>query len=283
MSATIETRDLVVGDVTFHLSETGPRDAHPIVFLHGSGPGVNALSNWEWMIGELGDAYHCIAPDIVGFGRSTHPDPAPEGMSAFSTVRVDTLLALFDSLGLDKVSLVGNSMGGMLSLGITQQAPDRVAHLILMGAGGAPGLTPLPGLKKIIHFYDDPTEQAMADLLTHFVHDQTVFGDRLHEIAADRLPLATRPEVERSHRATFSSGPGKPPYDAREPALAQMSVPTLVVHGDDDQVVSPASGEHYARHIPNARLEIFANTGHWLQIEQGPQFAALLRSFLTAP
>lgn len=278
--AAIDTRDVAAGDYTFHVSESGPRDGEPIVWLHGSGPGATALSNWEWMIGELGDTYRCIAPDIVGFGDSTHPDPPPDGLGAFTRLRVDTLLGLFDVLGLDKVTLVGNSMGGIISIALTQKAPERVKRLALMGSGGAPNAGLTPGLLKLLTFYDNPTEENMADLLTMFVHDPAFFGDRLKEIAKSRLPRALRPEVERSHRASFSPGSGEPAFDTSPEALAKITQPTLIVHGDDDKIVPFASSEYFAEHIPNARFEIFEKTGHWLQIEQGPRFAALLRVFL---
>ena len=126
MSAPIDTRDVVVGQYTFHVSETGPRNARPVVFLHGSGPGVTAMTNWEWLIGELGDEFHCIAPDVIGFGDSSHPNPPPQGLGAFTQLRVDTLLGLFDVLGVDDVTLVGNSMGGIISVAMALQEPERV-------------------------------------------------------------------------------------------------------------------------------------------------------------
>lgn len=279
MSATIETNDIRVGDHTFHVSQTGPADARPIVFLHGSGPGATALSNWEWLIGELGDTYHCIAPDIIGFGDSTHPDPPPAGLRPFTELRVSTLLSLFDELGLEQVTLVGNSMGGIISLALALQAPERVRALVLMGTGGAP--VPLtPGLLKLITFYDDPTEANMAELLTNFVHDPSFFGGDLDQIAAARMPRALRPEVERSHRATF--GPGGEPLGFTPEVVATITQPALVVHGDDDRIVPLAAGEYFAEHLPNVRFEIFPDTGHWLQIERGPAFAALLRDFLAS-
>lgn len=280
MTAPIETRDLAVGDVTFHLSETGPRDAEAIVWLHGSGPGATALSNWEWMISELGDTYHCIAPDLVGFGDSTHPDPPPAGMNAFNDLRANTVIQLLDALGVDQATLVGNSMGGIISLLIAEKAPERVARLVLMGSGGAP-LTggPTPGLIKLITYYDTPTADNMAELLTFFVHDPAFFGDHLNEIASARLPRANRPEVERSHRATFDFSAGMP-RTFTEDDLAKIGQATLVVHGDDDKIMAVDAGRYYGKNLPNARLEIFENTGHWLQIEQGPKFAALLRDFL---
>src|SRR5947199_369709 len=114
MTVPIQTCAVTVGGYTFHVNESGPADGEPIVWLHGSGPGATGLSNWEWMIGELGDEFHNIAPDLIGFGDSTHPDPPPEGLGSFTTLRVATLLDLFDALGLQTVNLVGNSMGGLV-------------------------------------------------------------------------------------------------------------------------------------------------------------------------
>jgi 2-hydroxymuconate-semialdehyde hydrolase len=105
-----------------------------------------------------------------------------------------------------------------------------------------------------------------------------LFGGRLHEIAAARLPRATRPDVERSHRATFAPGSARLSFGAED--LAAITHPVLVVHGADDKIVPVAAARYFAEHLPNARLEVFPDTGHWLQIEQGQAFATVLRSFL---
>ncbi|MBI4934148.1 MAG: alpha/beta fold hydrolase [Actinobacteria bacterium] len=276
MTAPITTYDIAVGDHHFRVAEAGPSTGRPVLFLHGSGPGVTALTNWEWLIGELGDEFRCIAPDVLGFGDSSHPNPPPQGLGAFTRLRVETLVGLLDELGIDEVTLVGNSMGGIISAAMTLDVPERVRALVLMGTGGAPvGLT--PGLVQLITFYDEPTAANMASLLSQFVHDPAHFGDDLQSIAEARMPRAMLPEVERSHRATFGPGDG---VGFTAERIATITQPALVVHGDDDRIVPIASGEWFAEHLPNARFEVFPETGHWLQIEQGPAFAALLRDFL---
>jgi 2-hydroxymuconate-semialdehyde hydrolase len=278
--ATITTRDVTVpstlGAMTFHLHESGSLGSPPIVWLHGSGPGANAISNWERQLGEFGDEFHNIAPDIVGFGDSTHPDPPPQGVADFTEFRVETLVHLLDTLGLDRVTLVGNSMGGMISLAFVLAHPDRVERLVLMGAGGAP--VPLTEeLFKLILFYEDASEDAMTDLLTCFVHDPATLGDDLRSIAAQRLPNALRPEVERSHRATFAPGD---PLDFSPERIATITQPTLLVHGESDRLIPIASSEYYAAHLPDARFKRYADTGHWLMIEQPERFTADVRAFL---
>jgi 2-hydroxymuconate-semialdehyde hydrolase len=281
--APIAERDVIVadaehGDITFRVLESGPADAATLLWLHGSGPGANARTNWEWQLGALGDEFHNVAPDIVGFGESTHPEHPPLGVRAFTELRVRTLLALLDQLGLERVTLVGNSMGAIISLALTLTAPGRVERLVLMGGGGAPiGLT--PELLKLVTFYENPTTEAMADLMSCFVADPAFFGDDLQQIAVARMPMALRPEVERSHRATFAPGE---PLSFPPDALATITQPVLVVHGEDDRLIPIAAGEYFAEHLPNVRFERFANTGHWLMIEQAQPFADLVRKFLDA-
>ena len=167
MSA-ISTVDVTLGDVTFHLSTSGEPGSLPVLWLHGSGPGVTALTNWHGALESLSRDFYNIAPDVIGFGDSTHPDPPPQGIAAFTTLRVQTLAALLDHLGIDTVDIIGNSMGGIVGLCLALAHSQRVRRIILMGAGGAP-LAPTPGLLSLILFYDNPTVEAMRALLPKFV------------------------------------------------------------------------------------------------------------------
>ncbi len=89
---------------------------------------------------------------------------------------------------------------------------------------------------------------------------------------------ATRPEVERSHRATFSGGD---PLPINAETMATVVQPTLIVHGDADRLMPLACGQWYADVMPNARLEVIEQGGHWLQIEHHDRFVGLVRDFLT--
>ena len=176
----ITTRDVAAGDVSFHLSTSGAPDLPPVLWLHGSGPGVTALTNWEALLEDLSSDFYNIAPDIIGFGDSTHPDPAPASFKAFTELRVETLVRLLDELGLDQVDLVGNSMGGIISMCFVLAHPERVRRVVLMGAGGAP-VPPTEELMSLILFYENPTVEAMAELMQKFVVDPDVFEGRLEQ------------------------------------------------------------------------------------------------------
>lgn len=276
MSA-ITTHDVRVGDVSFHLSTSGDPGAPPVLWLHGSGPGVTALTNWDRLLEDLAGDFYNIAPDMLGYGDSTHPDPPPDGLGPFTAARVETLASLLDELGVDQVDLVGNSMGGIVSLCFTLAHPERVRRIVLMGAGGAP-VPPTPELLSLILFYNDPSVEAMAELMSKFVYDPASWGDQLGAIAAERMPRAMRPEVERSHRATFSFGGD--PLPINEESMGAISQPVLVVHGDTDRLMPLACGEWYASVLPHARLEIIEKGGHWLQVEHHDPFRELVREFL---
>ncbi|MGI5232203.1 alpha/beta fold hydrolase [Actinoallomurus sp. CA-142502] len=275
----VRTSDVPLKDAfSTRVYETGEPGRPAVLLLHGSGPGVSGLSNWREVITTLADRFHCVAPDIIGFGDSTHPDPAPQGFLANAELRVPKLIELLDALGIDKVSLVGNSMGGMYSLRLVQLAPERVDKVVLMGSGGMPGLKPTPDLVKLITFYDDPTREAMADLFRAFVHDVGSFGADIDAIAEQRLTVASRPEVRRSHLGTFAPGPMLT-FSPEE--LAAITHKTLVIQGREDRIV-PLEASHYlARHIPAADLYVMAKCGHWSQFEQAALFSKVIGDFLS--
>ena len=279
MSAPIRVRDVAIsGGRHLRVNETGERGRPVLLFLHGSGPGVTAASNWREVVEGLGDTFHCVAPDILGFGDSSHPDPQPQGFAAQAEVRIAALLELVDALGLEKVVLVGNSMGGMYSLRIAQLRPELVERIVLMGSGGMPGLEPTPGLIKLITYFDDPTVEAMAELLIRFVHDKNAFGARVEEVAAERMEIVRRPWIEAGHRAMF--GPEMLVFTPED--LAKIDMPTLVVHGRQDVIVPIECGYYLAEHLPQADLYVINRCGHWTQIEQASRFQEILRDFVAS-
>lgn len=273
----IREDDVAIGDGRhLRVLQTGEKGQQTLLFLHGSGPGVTAGSNWRGVLREVGEGFHCVAPDILGFGDSSYPDPQPQGFKAQAEVRIDALFELIDALGLKDVILVGNSMGGMYSLRMMQLRPELFTGVVLMGSGGMPGLEPTPGLIKLITYFDNPTVEAMADLLVQFVHDKEAFGDKVSEVAAERMEIVHRPGIEAGHRAMF--GPEMLSFSPED--LAAMHVPALVVHGRNDVIVPIEASYYLAEHLPEADLYVINNCGHWTQIEQAGRFAAILREFV---
>lgn len=278
-NAEVTSRDVALSEVTYRVHTTGDPGMTPLLLLHGSGPGATGTSNWTAVIEELGDRYHCIAPDMIGFGDSTHPEDPPRGMKALNALQARTLFDLLDALDVtDPITLVGNSMGGMISLEMALLDGDRVGRMLLMGSGGAPDLPVTEGLQHLFSFYADPTPESMKTLLSSFVHDIDVLGDKVDEVVAERMPYIERADIQRSHAAMFDPEAPKPGFTAEEMAAIPHKV--LCVHGRDDIIVPVQSSTWLARNLPDASLHIIPRTGHWTQIEAHDTFVFLVDSLV---
>ena len=192
--------------------------------------------------------------------------------------RANALLQLLDVLGVERAHLVGNSMGGMVSLLLLIAQPQRFDRAILMGSGGAP-MTPTPDLLAMVRYYDDPSPTSMLALIRAFMVDTSRYGDTIEQIAADRAAYAARPDIRRSHERTFS--PAGPPLVFTPEQLAGIPHEVLLIHGREDRIIPPAASQHLAQHLPNAQLHVLPNTGHWVQIEQANRFQGLAELFLS--
>lgn len=274
----VSSTDVHLSGVRYRLHRAGSPDQPPLLFLHGSGPGATGLSNWQAVIEELGERYHCLAPDMIGFGDSEHlPDP-PVGMKATNVLQAQTLWELLDKLGIDQVHLIGNSMGGMISIEMALTAPQRVGTMLLMGSGGAPDLPVTPGLHHLRTFYADPTPQSLRTLLESFVYDMDSLKGVVDRVVAERMPYITREDVGRSHRAMFDLSTGPPAFTAEQ--VGSLPHRTLCLHGRDDIIVPVQSSTWLAQHLPDASLHIMPKCGHWTQIEQHDAFVFLLEALI---
>jgi 2-hydroxymuconate-semialdehyde hydrolase len=195
---------------------------------------------------------------------------------------VDQQLALLDELKLDKVHLVGNSMGGAIALPLLMAAPQRFDKVVLMGAIGAPcRLT--PGLDRLWGFYNDPSPRTLAQAITWFVYDAGIVSGRLEAIAQARFEAAMQPEVRRSFEAMFPAPRQKLLDELVVPdlALSRMRHPMLLVHGRDDAIVSLETSLYLAQRLPNVQLHVYGQCSHWVQVERSQSFHRLLLDFFT--
>lgn len=244
----------------------------PVLLIHGSGPGVSAWANWRRTLPELSKSCRVIAPDMVGFGFTERPD----GVAYRLETWVQQLLDLLDSLGLERVHLVGNSFGGAVSLAFTLAYPQRVDKLVLMGSVGL-SFPITEGLDKVWGY--EPDREAMRELINLFAFDKSIATPELIEMRYQ----ASAPEViSRSYSSMFPA-----PRQRWLEALAQpedrlraLTHKTLLIHGRDDQIIPLASSQRLALLLPNSQLHVFGNCGHWVQIEKTRDFNHLLDDFL---
>jgi 2-hydroxymuconate-semialdehyde hydrolase len=277
---TVTNAEIQTGSFTTHCERSGESQAETILFLHGSGPGVTAWSNWQFALPFFDGQFHCLAPDLVGFGATEHPQSPPSGIRAWMRLWVDQCLALLDALKIEKAHLVGNSMGGAIALHLLMEAPERFSRVVLMGPIGTPH-TLTPEIDRLWGFYEDPSLRAFRNVIRWFVYDDAFIADRLDSIAQARYEAAMNPDVRRSFTAMFPA-PRQTVLDdliVPELALRRMAQPVLLVHGRDDKIVPLETSLHLLKHLPNVQLHVFGQCSHWTQIEFAKSFNQLLAQF----
>ncbi|MGQ0483278.1 MAG: alpha/beta fold hydrolase [Pseudonocardia sp.] len=263
----------------FRVAGAGP----PLVLLHGIG---DSSVTWEPVQASLARNHLVIAPDLLGHGDSDKPR-ADYSVAGFA----NGLRDLLGVLGVDRVTLVGHSLGGGVAMQFAYQFPERTERLILVGSGGAgPEVNPalrlltLPGAQAALSLLRMPTSrwQMQAGVACLRLLD-TALGQDAPDLlrAVDALPDATsRAAFIRSLRAVV---------DWRGQVITMLDrcyltagMPTLLVWGSRDALV-PA-GHAYRAHaaMPGSRLEIFDGAGHFPFHTDPARFVALLEDFLAS-
>lgn len=244
----------------------------PVLLIHGSGPGVSAWANWRAVLPELSTRYRVIAPDVLGFGYTERPDGVHYDLATWT----EHLTGFLDALGLDRVSVVGNSFGGALALNLTTAHPQRVEKLVLMGSVGVP-FEITPGLDAVWGF--EPSFENMRSLMDVFAFDRSLLTDDLARI---RLEAATRPGVHEAFSSMFPP-PRQRSVEAMtvpDELIREISQPTLIIHGRDDEVIPLSTSMRLLELIDHSQLHVFGRCGHWVQIEHSADFSRLVGDFL---
>lgn len=278
--ATITTERVPTPGGETHLLRAGAGNPGCVLLLHGGGPGAGAEANWTPTLATLGEVVDVLAPDLVGFGSTTHPDPPVYGPQAWLDLRVEQLLGLMDHVGAEQADLVGNSLGGALSLRFAIAHPDRVRRLVLMGSAGPP-TKPSPDLLRLLNFYSDPTTRNLEELLRSFVYDLEQFGD-VGPLVEQRLQAALDPVSRRSFDAMFHAEDGEflKELSIDEESIKAIGHPTLIVHGREDRIIPMAASLWLLHRIRGADLHVIGRCGHWAMLEHPQTFARLVRTFL---
>jgi 2-hydroxymuconate-semialdehyde hydrolase len=269
---------LDVAGVRTAVIDTGPPPgdapaAPPVLMLHGSGPGVTALANWRPVIPALSVDRRVIAPDQLGFGGTATGEPRTYGRAAWT----GHALALLDTLGLDTVDIIGNSMGGAIALSVAAARPRAVRRIVTMGSMGVAMALP-HGLNEIWAYTPGPEQ--MRHVISLFAHNRKLITDDLVDL---RYQASLNPPVRDSWAAMFPEPRQRWVDDLALSGaeLAAINQPVLLVHGRDDQVVPwrPSSAQLIDL-LPDARLHILANCGHWTMIEKTADFLTAVQPFL---
>jgi pimeloyl-ACP methyl ester carboxylesterase len=249
----------------------------PLVFVHGL---AGCWQNWLENIPHFARSHRVIAVDLPGFGESDLPleDISIPGYGRF----VDAFLG---EIGVERASIVGNSMGGFIAAEVAISQPRRVEKLALVSAAGAMTVhhLELTLVKRLSRAFHAGSARVIARRQS-IVRRRRLRKMMLYGIV--RHPELLQPELVYE----IASGGGKPgfldafkailDYDFSD-RLPEVKDPTLIVWGRNDRIVPVGGAYRYEELIPDSRRVIFEETGHVPMIERPALFNRVLEDFLS--
>ncbi|MEU1961368.1 alpha/beta fold hydrolase [Nocardia sp. NPDC019304] len=275
-----ELRELPTERGVLRYRETG--DGPPLLLLHGSGPGVTGWRNFGANVPVFAQHYRALVLEFPGFGVSDDFGAPHPMMSAQQAVG-----AFLDGLGLDRVRVVGNSMGGFVATDFALANPDRVDRLVTIGGIGTPVFSAQPGegIVRLSEFVENPTREALIAWLHSMVYNSALVTEELIE---QRWQQATDPATLENSRRMYGKAALARMAEAARNAdttpgwakLGQITVPVLVTWGRDDRVSPVDMSLLPMRTLRNGEVHIFPNCGHWVMIEQKQAWEATVLAFL---
>ena len=251
-----------------HYSESG--QGPPVVFVHGSGPGANAYSNFFPNIGPIADAgYRCVLPDMLGFGYSSKPTGVDYTLELFTA----SLLEFLERLDIGSCVLIGNSLGGAIALKLAIEHPERIQKLIVMGPGGIETREVyfgMPGIQKMVSgFVGEGFDRAgLRHLLELLAFDPKIVTDDLVEQRLNILRTQPKEVLARMSIADLT------------PELRGVRCPLLGFWGVEDQFCPSSGSEKILRAVADSRFIMYSRCGHWAMIEKANDFNHNVIDFL---
>ena len=258
-------------------SGTGPA----VLFIHGI---LGSQRQWAHLIDRLDDNHRVIVPDLVGHGESDKP------LGDYSLgSHAGTLRDLLDHLGIDRVTLVGHSLGGGIAMQFFYLFPERVDRLALVASGGL-GREVNPLLRSATL---PGAEQVLSVLASGWVLTRARAAGR----AASRVGWKPGSDItaiwqgfaslaDRASRRAFLAttraviDPGGQSVSAYDYLPDAVPVPTLLVWGSRDRMIPASHAITAQKSIPNCRVELFDKAGHFPHLDDPDRFADLLRDFI---
>jgi 4,5:9,10-diseco-3-hydroxy-5,9,17-trioxoandrosta-1(10),2-diene-4-oate hydrolase len=240
-----------------------------VVFIHGSGLGASGHSNFKQNYPVIGAAgYRSIVPDLIGYGWSSKLSDVDYTLDLFS----DTLLELLEEIGVTKATLVGNSLGGAISLDIALKRPDLVEKLVLMAPGGIEPREAYFAMSGILKMAAGSAKgvdrDGLEELLKLLVHDPKHITPDLVDERYEVLKTQSKDVFGRMRVPDLS------------PRLSEIKAPILGFWGIQDAFCPHTGYIKILEACPNARFVMQAACGHWVMVEYAAQFNRAVLDFL---
>ncbi len=249
-----------------------------LLFLHGIG---DDSSTWLELLATLSADFTVIAPDLLGHGSSAKPR-ADYSVAAYACGMRD----LLTTLDVDRVTVVGHSLGGGVAMQFAYQFPERCERLVLVGSGGVgAGVHPLlrlaaaPGAGLVLPLLGTPPAVAA---LRGFAGLLRLFDDADLDYVLTRYARLVEPGTRAAFLRTLRSV-----VDWRGQVVNMLDrcyltegIPTLLVWGTEDRVVPSGHALRAHRAMPGSKLVLFEGAGHFPHRSDPERFLEILREFL---
>ena len=269
--AASSTQTIELDGLKVHYKETGPQGAPALLLLHGFGSSLQAWDDWSV---KLEQKYRVIRLDLPGFGLTgASPD------HDYSEEKDLAILTRFaDKLGLDKFSVIGHSMGGKMAWSLAAAQPDRVQALVLMAPDGFPETKDI-GTKP----YEVPAIMGLIKyvlpkyLVRKSIEPAFAEADALNDALVNRyFDMLRAPGV----RGAILERSNQTIYTDPVPRLKAIKAPTLLIWGEQDQMIPSTNAQSYANVLSNSTTVLVPKLGHLLQEEQPEKGLAAVMQFL---
>ena len=243
-----------------------------VVFLHGSGPGASGHSNFKGNYPWLAEqGYRCIVPDLVGFGFSDKPEDVAYPLAFF----VECVKQTLDVAGVEQCTVVGNSLGGAVAIGLALEYPQLVEKLILMAPGGMSQMEEygqMAGMQKMFQVYgsgEPITHDVMKELFAFgLMHDASFATD---ELVAERL------QVMQTMNGQVMASMAIPVLVER---LPELQCPVLAFWGTNERMMPDSGIMAVAKNCANLKMILVSECGHWVMVEHEDMFNRECLAFL---
>lgn len=249
-------------------TESGDTSKPKLILLHGMGSSGD--TSWMFTTPALAANYHVITPDQVGFGKSDKP---------FLNYRVATYVDFLDKfmseLKIEKASLMGNSMGGWVSVLFAAKYPAKVEKLVLVDAGG---YAPPKGFDYAsLQLNINPsTRDGVREMVKRLFYNTALFSS---DAAIDNF-IAARTAANDGHTIQSLIRNAEVANDYFDTQVKTIKQPTLIVWGKQDGITPLTDAERLNRDIPGSELAIFDQAGHFPQMEKAADFNKRVLEFL---
>jgi pimeloyl-ACP methyl ester carboxylesterase len=269
--AGLSNEQVMVGDLNIHYYQGGPADGETVLMIHGFGANKD---NWVRFAKFFTKRYNVIALDLPGFGDSSKPDASYD-----VGTQAERVAAFVKTLGLTKVHVVGNSMGGHIAALYAARHPEAVRSLALFDNAGVTSPKKSELYEMLERGEPNPLvardAEGFAKLVSFvFVEPPKVPANVRRYMAEQASARSAQNDKVFSHL--------RERYIPLEPELPKIQAPTLLLWGDKDRVLDVSSIEVMKPLLKNPTVVIMKNCGHVPMIERPEETAGHYQEFLNS-